>query len=263
MQMRSTSHRSGVVLASTISRWRICRTFAPCCDAQGDVDLYCSPSPRFRYDHAGHRRHVRCGLRWSAVAAVHAHYDETDFSRSSCSTARRFVPPCLASGRRQGDQALPERCCARSRSLAHTEILLRADSHYCGPEFSIGVAPCLDYILGIAPPRHCAAMSKVSKPARRRDSSPRREMQASSFHEFFDARKAGAGRADQRARRSGRELRYALSHQSNTRGARGSTSVGSGRLSPIRLVRDAVLLRRAPREAPGSRPERPTRISPT
>src|SRR5450756_1448889 len=54
--------------------------------------------------------------------------------------ARRFAPSCAA-------------CCAQSApTLPKTEILLRADSHYCSPEVLDWCrANGLDYILGVAP----------------------------------------------------------------------------------------------------------------
>ena len=152
-------------------------------------------------DHAGHRRHVRCGPRWSAVAAVQRPLRRIRISADRRVRRRRPLRHRRASSRqaaeRQGDQALPGgACCARS---ALTGLTPRS---CCGPtatiavpRFSIGVAPMASITSSASrQPRHCAAMSKVSKPARRRDSRPRREM--ASFAVSWSsstARKAGAG----------------------------------------------------------------------
>ena len=60
----------------------------------------------------------------------------------------------------------------------NTEILARGPTATIAvPRFSIGVAPMASITSSASrQPRHCAAMSKISKPARRRDSRPRREM---------------------------------------------------------------------------------------
>ena len=110
-------------------------------------------------DHAGHRRHVRCGPRWSAVAAA----VQRPLRRIRISADRRvrrrgrFITAVLRPAKRpseQGDQALPGDLLPRAirAHWPNTEILLRADSHYCGPEVLDWCrASGLDYILGIAP----------------------------------------------------------------------------------------------------------------
>ena len=99
---RSFAHRSGVVLAvDAIAVWkRICRTFAPCCGWAGGWSICIAELLRHgsQTDHAGHRRHVRCGPRWSAVAAVQRPLRRIRISsRSLCSRRRRAavfdVPP--------------------------------------------------------------------------------------------------------------------------------------------------------------------------
>ena len=78
------------------------------------VDLY-YPSPLrhgSQTDHAGHRRHVRCGPRWSAVAAVQRPLRRIRISADRRVRRRRPLRHRRASSRqaaeRQGDQALPE-----------------------------------------------------------------------------------------------------------------------------------------------------------
>ena len=106
----------------------------------------------------------------------------TDFSRSSCLTARAASsPPCFVppSGRAARRSSRSEALLRAIRAhWPNTEILLRADSHYCGPEVLDWCrANGLDYMSSASRQlRHCAAMSKVSKPARRRVSRPRREI---------------------------------------------------------------------------------------
>ena len=83
--------------------------------------------------------------------------------------------------------------CARSGAhWPHTEILLRGDSHYCGPEVLDWCrANGLDYILGIAPTatlrRHVEGLEASTKArfeAASRDGKLRR------FKEFFDGAKS-------------------------------------------------------------------------
>ena len=144
-------------------------------------------------DHAGHRRHVRCGPRWSAVAAVQRHYDEYGFQPIVVFDGeRRFVTAVLRPAKRPSGKEIKPFLRRLLRAIrAHwpnTEILLRADSHYCGPEVLDWCrASGLDYILGIAPTttlrRHVEgleASTKASFEAAPRDGKLRR------FKEFFD-----------------------------------------------------------------------------
>ena len=97
----------------------------------------------------------------------------TDFSRSSCSTARAassppsFVPPSGRAARRS-EPFLRRLLRAIRANWPRTEILLRADSHYCGPEVLDWCrANGLDYILGVAPTptlrRHVEALEASTK----------------------------------------------------------------------------------------------------
>ena len=84
---------------------------------------------------------------------------------------------------------------AGCRHWPNTEILLRADSHYCGPEVLDWCrANGLDYILGIAPTatlrRHVEGLEASTKA--RFEAAPR-DGKLRRFMEFFEARKTGAG----------------------------------------------------------------------
>ena len=129
-----------------------------------------------------------------------AHYDEYGFQPIVVFDGEgRFVTAVLRPAKRPSDKEIKPflgACCARS---ALTGLAPRS---CCGPtatiavpRFSIGVAPMASITSSASrQPRHCAAMSKVSKPARRRDSRPRRE--TASFVVSWSsstARKAGAG----------------------------------------------------------------------
>src|SRR5574337_261359 len=102
--------------------------------------------------------------------------------RHGCASARQAAE-------RQGDQAFLRRLVRAIRAhWPRTEILLRADSHYCGPEVLDWCrAGGLDYILGVAPTttlrRHVAGL----------EASPKARFEAGSgdgklrrFKEFFD-----------------------------------------------------------------------------
>ena len=117
----------------------------------------------------------------------------TDFSRSSCSTARAASsPPCFVPPSGPGGKEIKPFLRRLLRAIrAHwpnTEILLRADSHYCGREVLDWCrANGLDYILGVAPTatlrRHVEgleASTKAKFEAAPRDGKLRR------FMEFFD-----------------------------------------------------------------------------
>ena len=86
-----------------------------------------------------------------------AHMMNTAFSRLSCSTVRDassppcFVPPNGPSGK-EIKPFLRRLLRANRAHWPRTEILLRADSHYCGPEvLDWRRANDLDTILGVAP----------------------------------------------------------------------------------------------------------------
>ena len=114
--------------------------------------------PGSQAHHARHRRHVRRRPRRPAIAAVQCPLRRIRLSadrrvrrrgplrhrraasRQTARAARRSAPSCAA-------------CCARSAAnWPKTEILLRADSHYCAPEvLDFCRANGLDFILGVAP----------------------------------------------------------------------------------------------------------------
>ena len=158
----------------------------------------------------------------------------TDFSRSSCSTARAassppcFVPPNGRAARRSSPSCAG--CCARSALIGLTpRSCCAADSHYCGPEVLDWCrANGLDYILGVAPTttlrRHVEdleASTKARFEAAPRDGKLRR------FKEFFDGAQSWSrveriiARVEVGRGRTGHPLRR---HQSDaTQRSRGST----------------------------------------
>ena len=150
----------------------------------------------------------------------------TDFSRSSCSTARAvssppFFDPPSGPAAMEIKPFLRRLLRAIRANWPNTEILLRADSHYCGPEVLDWCrANGLDYILGVAPTptlrRQCRGSPRRS--ARRQDlEAAPREGKVRRFKEFLERReKLEPRRANHRPRRSGRgRIRHALRrHQS-------------------------------------------------
>ena len=156
-------------------------------------------------DHAGHRRHVRCGPRWSAVATVQRPLRRIRGFQPIVvfDGEGRFVTAVLrlrqaAERPRRSSRFLKASLRAIRAHWPNTEILLRADSHYC-PESRGSRLVCapMTSITSSASrqPRHCDAMSKVSKPARRRDLGGRAAKTASFVVSWSSstARKAGAG----------------------------------------------------------------------
>ena len=128
-----------------------------------------------------------------------AHYDEYGFQPIVVFDGEgRFVTAVLRPAKRPGGKEIRAFLRRLLRAIRanwpKTEILLRADSHYCSPEVLDWCrANGLDYILGVAPtttlrrPRHCAGISRASRPARRRASRPRRRTaRLRRFKEFFD-----------------------------------------------------------------------------
>ena len=122
-----------------------------------------------------------------------AHYDEYGFQPIVVFDGEgRFVTAVLRPAKRPSGKEIKPFLRRLLRAIrAHwpnTEILLRADSHYCGPEVLDWCrASGLDYILGIAPTatlrRHVEgleASTKASFEAAPRDGKLRR------FKEFFD-----------------------------------------------------------------------------
>ena len=156
-----------------------------------------------------------------------AHYDEYGFQPIVVFDGEgRFVPSAVLrpAKRPSGKEIKPfsRRLlrAIRARHWPHTEILLRADSHYCGPEVSrIGVAPTASTTSSASRrPRRCVAMSPISKRARRRGSRPRPgTARLSSFQGILRRRaKLKPRRADHRSRRSrrGRTRHPLRRHQS-------------------------------------------------
>src|ERR1700734_1603663 len=130
-----------------------------------------------------------------------AHYDEYGFQPIVVFDGEgRFVTAVLRPAKRPSGKEIKPFLRRLLRAIrAHwpnTEILLRADSHYCGPEV-------LDW---------CRANRDIAPPCRRSRSQHEGEIrggvarrQASSFHGVLRRRaKLEPGRADHRPRRSGR-----------------------------------------------------------
>ena len=121
-----------------------------------------------------------------------AHYDEYGFQPIVVFDGEgRFVTAVLLAAERPSGKEIKPFLRRLLRAIrAHwpnTEILLRADSHYCGPEVLDCVAPMASITSSASrQPRHCAAMSKVSKPARRRIEAAPRDGKLRRFMEFFD-----------------------------------------------------------------------------
>ena len=130
-----------------------------------------------------------------------AHYDDYGFQPIVVFDGEgRFVTAVLRPAKRPSGKEIKPFLRRLLRAIrAHwpnTEVLARGPTATIAvPRFSIGVAPMASITSSASrQPRHCAAMSKVSKPARRRDSRPRRE--TASFVVSWrssTARKAGAG----------------------------------------------------------------------
>ena len=122
-----------------------------------------------------------------------AHYDEYGFQPIVVFDGDgRFITAVLRPAKRPSGREIKPFLRRLLRAIRarwpHTEILLRADSHYCGPEVLDWCrANGLDYILGVAPTttlrRHVAdleASTKARFEAAPRDGKLRR------FKEFFD-----------------------------------------------------------------------------
>ena len=164
------------------------------------VDLYCA-SPRAlrpggsQADHARRRRHLRCGPWRPAVALVQRPLRRLRVSADG--RIRRGGPLCrghAAAGpaaERQGGQSVASRRLVRAirANWPRTEILVRADSHYCSPEVLDWCrANGLDYILGLAPNatlrRHTETLEASA--TARFEAAPK-DGKVRRFKEFFDA----------------------------------------------------------------------------
>ena len=126
-----------------------------------------------------------------------AHYDEYGFQPIVVFDGEgRFVTAVLRPAKRPGGKEIKPFLRRLLRAIRahwpHTEILLRGDSHYCGPEVLDWCrANGLDYILGVAPTttlrRHVEGLEASTKArfeAASRDGKLRR------FKEFFDGAKS-------------------------------------------------------------------------
>src|ERR1700730_17039241 len=157
-----------------------------------------------------------------------AHYDEYGFQPMVVFDGEgRFVTAVLRPTNRPGGKEIRTFLRRLLRAIRtnwpNTQILLRADSHYCCPEVLDGVEPMVSIISWASRrPRRCTGTSRASRPARRRDSRPR-----------------------------GRKARRAASRSSSTGPPAGAASSGS---SPV--WRPA---RKGPTHASRHQPEGPQR----
>src|SRR5580700_5979944 len=175
--------------------WRICRTFAPCCGWAGRWSI-CIASLSPRFPNGSRWTSTTRSMRSTVVSSCgcsNAHHDEYGFQPIVVFDGEgRFVTAVLRPAKRPSGKEIKPFLRRLLRAIhAHwpnTEILLRADSHYCGPEVLDWCrASGLDYILGIAPTttlrRHVEgleASTKASFEAAPRGGKLRR------FKEFFD-----------------------------------------------------------------------------
>ena len=154
------------------------------------VDLYCESfakvPKRITLDIDDTFDAVHGGQRYRSSTRITTN---TAFSRLSCSTARAassrpcFVPPNGRAAPRSSPSCAG--CCAIRARWPRTELLLRADSHYCGPEVLDWCrANGIDYILGVAPTttlrRNVEALEASTKARFEEDGKLRR------FKEFYD-----------------------------------------------------------------------------
>ena len=153
-----------------------------------------------------------------------AHYDEYGFQPIVVFDGEgRFVTAVLRPAKRPGGKEIRAFLRRLLRAIRanwpKTEILLRADSHYCGPEVLDWCrANGLDYILGVAPTttlrRHVEGLEASTKA--RFEAAPK-DGKVRRFKEFFDgAAKLEPRRADHRPRRGrrGRTRHPLRRHQS-------------------------------------------------
>ena len=172
-----------------------------------------------------------------------AHYDEYGFQPIVVFDGEgRFITAVLRPAKRPSGKEIKPFLRRLLRAIRahwpHTEILLRADSHYCGPEVLDWCrANGLDYILGVAPTstlrRHVDGSRSQHEGAVRGRAARR---QASPFQGILRRRaELEPRRADHRPRRSGRgRTRHPLRrHQS----AASATLAGSTKTSIAGAVR--------------------------
>ena len=196
-------------------------------------------------------RSMRSTVVSSCGCSIFAHYDEyAGFQPIVVFDGEgRFVTAVLRPAKRpSGKEIKPflmALCCRRGSAL--TGLTPRS---CCGPtatiavpRFSIGVAPMASITSSASrqPATLRRHVSKVSKPARRRDleAAPRRR-QASSFHGVLRRRaKLEPGRADHRPRRSGRgrtghpPRRHQSEQTQRSRALRGCSIAGAARPKTI------------------------------
>ena len=157
------------------------------------VDLYCESFPtvpkRITLDIDDTFDALHGGQQ---LRLFNAHYDEYGFQPIVVFDGEgRFITAVLRPAKRPGGKEIKPFLPIRAH-WPNTEILLRGDSHYCGPEVLDWCrANGLDYILGVAPTttlrRHVAdleASTKARFEAASRDGKLRR------FKEFFDGAKS-------------------------------------------------------------------------
>ena len=147
-----------------------------------------------------------------------AYYDEYGFQPIVVFDGEgRFITAVLRPVKRPGGKeirALLRRLLRAIRTnWPNTQILLRADSHYCCPEVLDWCrANGLDYILGVAPTTTCAHIEGLEASTKARFEAAPKEGKARRFKEFFDgAAELEPRRADRRACRGRRgRARYTL-----------------------------------------------------
>src|SRR5208283_3578035 len=178
---------------------RICQTFAPCCAWAGRWSIFiASPSKQFPNEitldiddtfdavHSGQQ-----------LRLFNAHYDEYGFQPIVVFDGEgRFITAVLRPAKRPGGKEIRAFLRRLVRAIRanwpNTEILLRADSHYCSPEVLDWCrANGLDYILGVAPTatlrRHIEVLEASTKA--RFEAAPRDD-KIRRFKEFFDGAKS-------------------------------------------------------------------------
>src|SRR5271156_1802713 len=131
------------------------------------------------------------------VLLLNAHYDEYGFQPIVVFDGEgRFITAVLRPAKRPGGKEIKAFLRRLLRAIRanwpNTEILLRADSHYCGPEVLDWCrANGLDYILGVAPTttlrRHVEGLEAGAKA--RFEAAPR-DGKVRRFKEFLDGAKS-------------------------------------------------------------------------
>ncbi len=148
-------------------------------------------------DHTRHRRFdaVHGGQQ---LRLFNAHYDEYGFQPIVVFDGEgRFITTVLRPAKRPGGKEIRAFLRRLLRAIRanwpNTQILLRADSHYCCPEVLDWCrANGLDYILGVAPTttlrRHVEGIEASTKT--RFEAAPKEDGKLRRFKEFFDGAKS-------------------------------------------------------------------------